>query len=79
MNKKFFAPLGASLVVLSSFFYASYGIWTKLMGNFFDGYTASALRSVLVVLILALITVYYHKFEPLHLRQNWKYISEAII
>jgi drug/metabolite transporter (DMT)-like permease len=69
-KKKFSAPLGASLVVLSSVFYASYGIWTKMMGNFFDGYTASALRSILVVFILIFVTLYYHKFEPLRFRKN---------
>ena len=75
MKKKFNAPLGASLVVLSSFFYASYGIWTKLMGDFFGGYTASALRSVLVLLILAPFVFMLHKFEPLRLKKNWKYIA----
>lgn len=78
-NKKFSAPLGASLVVLSSIFYASYGIWTKLMGNFFDGYTASALRSILVVFILGMIAAYYHKFEPIQLKQNWRYITGMVI
>lgn len=74
-SKKLNAPLGASLVVLSSFFYASYGIWTKLMGDFFGGYTASALRSVLVLLILAPFAFILHKFEPLRLKKNWKYIA----
>jgi drug/metabolite transporter (DMT)-like permease len=74
-NTKIKAPLGASLVVLSSFFYASYGIWTKLMGNFFDGYTASALRSVLVLIILVPIAVSYHKLGSLHLKQNWHHIA----
>lgn len=64
-------PLGASLVVLSSFFYASYGIWTKLMGNFFEGYVASALRSVLVLIILVPIAVKYNKLEPLHIKRSW--------
>ncbi|MBI3342474.1 DMT family transporter [Candidatus Curtissbacteria bacterium] len=73
------APLGASLVVLSSVFYASYGIWTKLTGDFFDGYTASFLRSILVVLILASIAGYYRNFEPLRLRQNWRYICGMVI
>lgn len=69
------ASLGASLVVVSSFFYASYGIWTKLMGNFFDGYMASALRSVLVLLLLVPIAVSYHQLEPLRLKRNWPYIA----
>lgn len=78
-QKKNLAPVGASLVVISSLFYASYGIWTKLMGDFFDGYTASALRSVLVVLVLAPIAIFYRRFEPLRLKQNWKYITGMII
>lgn len=76
---KLHAPLGASLVVLSSFFYASYGIWTKLMGNFFDGYTASALRSVLVLLILVPIAIGAHKLEPLNLKQNWPYVVGMLL
>lgn len=78
-NKKFSSPVGASLVILSSFFYASYGIWTKLMGDFFDGYTASALRSILVVLILAAIALFYRKFEPIKLKQNWPYMVGMLI
>lgn len=73
------APLGASLVVLSSFFYASYGIWTKLMGNFFGGYTASALRSVLVLMLLVPIALLYRSLEPFALRKNWRYIGGMII
>ena len=37
--KRAAAPLGASLVVLSSLFYASYGIWATLMGDFFGSFT----------------------------------------
>lgn len=73
------APLGASLVVLSSVFYASYGIWTKLMGNFFDGYMASALRSVLVLVILVPIAVAYQQIEPLRLKRNWPYIAGMLV
>src|SRR5690349_9257504 len=73
------APVGASLVVLSSFFYASYGIWTKLMGNFFQGYTASALRSVLVLLLLFPIAFGYRKLEPLRLKLNWPWILGLIV
>jgi len=76
--KKRSAPLGASLVVFSSVFYASYGIWTKLMGNFFGGYMASALRSVLVLLILVPITFRLRKFQPLKLKDNWHYILGMI-
>lgn len=66
------APLGASLVVLSSFFYASYGIWTKLMGNFFGGYTASAWRSVVAVALLAPVAAVLGRLEPLRWRATWR-------
>jgi drug/metabolite transporter (DMT)-like permease len=74
MPVKSHASLGAGLVVLSSFFYASYGIWTKLMGDFFTGYTATVIRSVLVVTILLLIAISARKLEPLNLKANWPYI-----
>jgi drug/metabolite transporter (DMT)-like permease len=79
MAKKYTAPLGAGLVVLSSFFYASYGIWTKLLGNYFDGFTLTVFRSALVVAILMLIAVFKHSLQPLELRKNWKYIVGMII
>jgi drug/metabolite transporter (DMT)-like permease len=79
MSKVTKAPMGASLVVLSSFFYASYGIWTKLMGDFFQGYTASALRSILVVAILLPIALTLHQIQPLNIRANWRYIAGMVI
>lgn len=79
VDKRLSAPLGASLVVLSSFFYASYGIWTKLMGNFFDGFTVSVFRSILVVLILGSIALYYRRLEALHWRRNGLYIVGMIL
>lgn len=79
MSQKSKAPLGASLVVTSSIFYASYGIWTKLMGSFFDGYSASFYRSIFVLVILLPIALLYHAFEPLRLKQNWRYIVGMLL
>lgn len=68
------APLGASLIVLSSIFYASYGIWTTLMGNFFGGYTASTLRSILVLLFLVPLALFAKQLGSLDIRRNWRYL-----
>jgi drug/metabolite transporter (DMT)-like permease len=68
------APLGASLVVISSIFYASYGIWTKLMGDFFGGYTASALRSIIVLIIIVPVALFFHQLQPINWRRNWHHI-----
>lgn len=73
------APLGATLVVLSSFFYASYGIWTKLMGDFFGGYTASGLRSILVLILLLPFALYYKQLKPIAWRKDWKYLVGLVV
>lgn len=73
------APLGATLVVVSSIFYASYGIWTTLMGDFFGGYAASAIRSVFVAALFILLAAVLKRFEPLKLRENGKYLLGMII
>ncbi len=78
-NIKSKKPFGATLVITASLFYASYGIWTVLMGDFFGGYTASALRSVLVVGILLLFTFHLKKFEPLQLDRNWKKLLGMVV
>ncbi len=74
MAKKYQAPLGASLVVLASIFYASYGIWTTLIGGFLDGLTATVIRGSIVVAILLPLMLLRHSFEPLRLKDNWHYI-----
>ena len=68
------APLGASLVVLSSVFYASYGIWTTLMGNFFGSFTASALRCILVLGSLFVITLLRKELQKVHWRRDYKWL-----
>jgi drug/metabolite transporter (DMT)-like permease len=48
------------------------------MGDSFGGYTASALRSVLVLLILVPIAIRLGGFEPVVIRKNWKYVLGMI-
>lgn len=72
-NKHRSAPVGATLVLLSSFFYATYGIWTKLTGDFFGGYTASAWRSLFALIILVPIAIYWRQLEPIRIKKNWPY------
>lgn len=45
------------------------------MGDFFGGYTASAIRSVMVLIVLVPIAFWYRKFEPIHWRRNWHYLA----
>lgn len=78
-TKKQNAPLGASLVVLSSFFYASYGIWTRLSEGYFTGYAATAIRSLTVLAILVPIALKLKKFQKIHLKKNLHLIIGLII
>jgi drug/metabolite transporter (DMT)-like permease len=79
MKLKNAAPLGASFVVLSSLFYASYGIWTKLTGDFFGGYTASAIRSVFVLLILIPLALAFGQLAKIHWRRDWRQMAGLIL
>jgi DME family drug/metabolite transporter len=78
VKKNLDASLGAGLVLLSSLFYASYAIWTKLMGDFFGGYMASLYRSTLVCIIFLPLVFIAKKSEPLNLHKNWKFILGAL-
>lgn len=77
-KQKLNAPLGATLVVVSSVFYASYGIWTTLMGNFFGGYTASALRSVLVLLMIVPAAASVGQLRGFQIGRHWRYWAAAL-
>jgi S-adenosylmethionine uptake transporter len=78
-RRKYSKSLGAGLIILSSLFYASYGIWTKLMGDFFGGFTASADRSVIVLIFMLPVAVLMHRIGPWHFRRNWKYLTGMIL
>lgn len=49
------------------------------MGDFFGGYTASALRSVLVLLMLAPVAFLYHKFEPIKWQANKRFLISMVV
>ncbi|HVI69208.1 MAG TPA: DMT family transporter [Magnetospirillaceae bacterium] len=68
------APFGASLIILSSLFYASYGIWTTLIGSFLGGYTAAALRSTIVLLMLVPVAFAYKQLTVINIRRDWPYL-----
>ena len=73
------APLGASLVVLSSIFYASYGIWATLMGNFFGSFTASALRCTLVTILLYVVAVSRKELQKINWRRDYKWFLVMLV
>lgn len=62
---------GSSLIIASSLFYGSYGVWTRLMGNSFGPYMQAWIRGVIVILIL-LLTFFFgrQKWESVRWRKD---------
>ena len=57
VKQKKTAAFGASLIVMSSVFYALYGVWTRLMGHAFGDYEQAVFRSLVVVLAMIPIAI----------------------
>jgi drug/metabolite transporter (DMT)-like permease len=49
---------GSSLIILSTIFYGSYGVWTRLMGNSFGPFMQAWIRAALIIAILYAISVF---------------------
>lgn len=79
MATQYKAPLGASLIVLSSLFYASYGVWTKLLGNSFDGFSSTIFRSIFVVLALMPVVMATKTWKRIQWRRDWKYLAGMVV
>jgi S-adenosylmethionine uptake transporter len=71
--------IGTVFIILSAIFYASYGVWTKLMGDFFSGYTASAIRSLLVVMILLPLALFRNEIGSWDINKNWKKLTSMVV
>jgi len=73
------APLGATLVIISSIFYGSYGIWILLMGPAFGSFTQAMLRSILVVLCLLPIATWRRQLSRLQWRRDAKWLAFSVL
>ena len=52
---------GSAFILTSAFFYASYGVWSRLMANYFGEFSQAWTRA-LVLLIGTLILNFFFKF-----------------
>jgi S-adenosylmethionine uptake transporter len=75
VGKKINAPLGASLVVLSSVFYGAYGVWYKLLGDYFGAFTQAALRHAITAAILVGFAICLKKLEHVHWRRDARWFA----
>lgn len=70
---------GIALVVISSFFYGTYGIWSRLMGDDFGAFSQSAIKAILVVLFLLPLAVRTHKLQRVSLKKNAKWLAVSLL
>ena len=57
--------IGSSYILTSAFFFASYGIWSRLMGSSFGEFSQAWTRGLLLLIFVLLIGFSRHLFRPL--------------
>lgn len=66
--------LGAWLVLASTVFYASHGVWSKWLNPYFDEFSTSITRSLIVMLILAPWLLWTKAFKGIP-RTEWRWLA----
>jgi drug/metabolite transporter (DMT)-like permease len=69
INKK-----GIYLVLLSSLMFGSYGIWSRLMGDFFDPFYQGWTRGLIIFLILTPFLLWKKQIIPIA-KKDWKWLT----
>lgn len=63
---------GSLSISLSALFFASYGIWSRLMAGFFGEFNQAWIRGVILVLILTIIGLTSHQFKKIT-KKDWRW------
>jgi len=61
---------GTSFILMSAFFYASYGVWSRLMANYFGEFSQAWTRA-LILLVGTLILNFFFKFYKPIAKKDW--------
>ena len=75
MNNKIKGPL---LITISAFFYASYGIWSRLMMDSFQEFNQAWIRGLLLIFILIPFGIWQKKFKKIAKRDIKWFIVIAL-
>jgi len=65
---------GASLILTSAFFYATYGIWSRLMGSSFGEFSQAWTRGLVLLIFVVAFNLKYRIFKPVH-KQDWPWLA----
>ncbi len=67
------------MVVLSSFFFASYGAWFKILGDYFGAFMQATIRHLFVALILIGIALLRKKLGRIYWRRDARWLALSAI
>lgn len=65
---------GITLILISSLFFASYGVWAKLIGDGMDPFFQGWSRAVIIILVLVPILWYKKLIVPID-RKDWRWFA----
>lgn len=73
------APLGATLVVVGSLFFGAYGVWFKLLGDYFGAFTQATIRHAITASLFILIAIGLKKIGPIYWRRDARWLAISAI
>ncbi len=61
---------GAGFILMSAFFYASYGIWSRLMANYFGEFSQAWTRALVLLIGTLILNFFFKFFKPIN-KKDW--------
>lgn len=76
--KKSIASRGSIYIVVGALFYATYGIWSKMMGDVFDEFYQSWTRSLMIVAVLLIIGILFKQLRKIEKKDIKWYFAYSL-
>jgi len=63
---------GAGFILMSAFLYASYGVWSRLMANYFGEFAQAWTRGLVLLVVTLFLNLIFKFFKPIK-KGDWKW------
>ena len=63
---------GAGFILMSAFFYASYGVWSHLMANYFGEFSQAWTRGLVLLVATLILNSIFKFFKPIN-KKDWRW------
>lgn len=61
---------GTGFILMSAFFYASYGVWSRLMANYFGEFSQAWTRALVLLVGTLILNIFFKFFKPVN-KKDW--------